>query len=291
MTLLIPAETRLLVQGLGRDGGFQASRCRAYGTAMVAGVHPGRGETFFEDEVPVFESAARAEDATGANVGLIFVPAPFAADAIIEQADAGLSLIVAITEGIPVMDMVHVMAYLQENSARLLGPNCPGFIIPSAQVKVGIIPGNILKPGRVGVVSRSGTLTYEAVIQLTELGIGQSTCVGIGGDPVHGTTFVDVLKEFEDDPGTEAIVMIGEIGGTQEQQAAEFIAKSVTKPVVALIVGQTAPPGKRMGHAGAIVTGKSALAEEKVRVLRESGALVVDSPAGIGQGVREVLSP
>ena len=290
MTLLIPAETRLLVQGLGRDGGFQASRCRAYGTAMVAGVHPGRGETLFEDEVPVFESAARAVEATGANVGLIFVPAPFAADAIIEQADAGLSLIVAITEGIPVMDMVHVMAYLQEKSARLLGPNCPGFIIPSAQVKVGIIPGNILKPGRVGVVSRSGTLTYEAVIQLTELGIGQSTCVGIGGDPLIGTNFIDVLKLFNNDPETDAVVLIGEIGGTMEQDAAEYIKNRFNKPIIAFIAGATAPPGKRMGHAGAIISGGQGGADQKIKKMESCGITVAKSPSEIGKTLLDKLT-
>ena len=290
MTVLAPTQTRLLVQGLGRDGSFQAASCREYGTRMVAGVHPGRGGTLFEGEVPIFESAKQAVGETGANVGLIFVPAPFAPDAIIEQADAGLPLIVCITEGIPVMDMVRVLAYLEGMPVRLLGPNCPGLIVPATRVKVGIVPGNLMLPGRVGVVSRSGTLTYEAIAQLTQRDIGQSTCIGIGGDPLHGTTFVDVLGKFQDDPGTDAIVMIGEIGGSREQQAAEFVAREVTKPVVAAIVGNTAPPGKRMGHAGAIVTGKAALASEKIKALREAGVHVVDSPAEIGASVAHLLS-
>ena len=289
MSILVDDETRLLVQGLGRDGSYQASLSRAYGTNMVAGVHPGRGGTMFEDEVPVFGSVAQAVRETGANVGLAYVPSAFAADALIEQADAGLPLIVSITEGVPVQDMVKVLAYLKGRPSRLIGPNCPGFIIPSQQVKVGIIPGSILEPGRVGVISRSGTLTYEAIVQLTERGLGQSACIGLGGDPLHGTTFSDALAMFQDDPDTDAIVMIGEIGGTREQQAAEFIRQSVTKPVVASIVGQTAPPGKRMGHAGAIITGRAALASEKVRALREAGVHVVDSPADIGERMASVL--
>ncbi len=289
MGILVDGDTRLLVQGLGRDGSFQASSCRAYGTNMVAGVHPGRGGTRFEDEVPVFNSVAEAVDRTGANAGLIFVPAPGAADAIVEQVDAGLPLVVCITEGVPVQDMVRVLAYLDGKDSRLVGPNCPGLIRPDTRTKVGIIPGDILEPGRVGVVSRSGTLTYEAIVQLTELGIGQSTCVGIGGDPLHGTSFVETLALFQDDPGTDAIVMIGEIGGTREQQAAAFIKKHVTKPVVSAVVGQTAPPGKRMGHAGAIITGRAALASEKIRVLEEAGVHIAASPAVIGAKVREVL--
>ncbi len=289
MGILVDENTRLLVQGLGRDGTFQASSCRAYGTNMVAGVHPRRGGTKFEDEVPIFETVTEAVEATGANVGLIFVPASGAADAIIEQVDAGLPLVVCISESVPVQDMVQTLAYMEGRSSRLLGPNCPGLIHPGTRAKVGIIPGSILSEGQVGVVSRSGTLTYEAVVQLTELGIGQSTCVGIGGDPLHGTTFVDVLRMFENDDETDAIVMIGEIGGTQEQQAAEFINNHVTKPVVGAIVGQTAPPGKRMGHAGAIITGVAALASEKIRVLREAGVHVADSPAVIGAKMAEVL--
>ncbi len=289
MGILIDANSRLLVQGLGRDGSFQAGRCRAYGTNMVAGVHPRRGGTMFEDEVPIFETVAEAVESTGANVGLIFVPASGAADAIIEQTDAGLPLVVCISEGVPVQDMVTTLAYLEGKDTRLLGPNCPGLIRPDTKGKIGIIPGNILSEGRIGVVSRSGTLTYEAVIQLTELGIGQSTCVGIGGDPLHGTTFVDVLEMFENDDETDAIVMIGEIGGTKEQQAAAYIKDHVTKPVVGAIVGQTAPPGKRMGHAGAIITGKAALASEKIRVLEQAGVHVAESPAVIGAKMAEVL--
>ncbi len=289
MSILVGDDTRLLVQGLGRDGSFQASLCRAYGTNMVAGVHPGRGGTMFEDDVPVFNSVDAAVRETGADAGLLFVPAPFAADAIIEQVDAGLPLVVCITEGVPVQDMVKVLAYMRDRPTRLVGPNSPGILVPSERVKIGIIPGSIVQAGRVGVVSRSGTLTYEAIVQLTERGLGQSACVGLGGDPLHGTTFTDVLGMFQDDPGTDAVVMIGEIGGTREQQAAEFIKKNVTKPVVAAIVGQTAPPGKRMGHAGAIITGKAALASEKMRVLRDAGVHVVDSPADIGARTAEVL--
>ena len=289
MSILVGKNTRLLVQGLGRDGSFQASLCRAYGTNMVAGVHPGRGGTMFEDEVPVFDSVAAAVRETGANAGLLFVPAPFAADAIVEQVDAALPLVVCITEGVPVQDMVKVLAHMRGKPTRLVGPNSPGILVPSQRVKIGIIPGGIVQPGRVGIVSRSGTLTYEAIVQLTERGIGQSACVGLGGDPLHGTTFTDVLAMFEDDPGTDAVVMIGEIGGTREQQAADFIARSMTKPVVAAIVGQTAPPGKRMGHAGAIITGRAARASEKMRALRDAGAHVVDSPADIGARTAEAL--
>ena len=278
-----------MVQGLGREGGFHASRCREYGANMVAGVHPNRGGTRFEDEVPVFETAASAVEKTGANVGLIFVPAPAAPDAIIEQVDAGIPLVICITEGIPVLDMVKVRAYLNRSGARLIGPNCPGLITPGEKTKAGIMPGEIHAPGRVGVVSRSGTLTYEAVVQLTRLGIGQSTCVGIGGDPVNGTTFRDVLQMFEDDPDTDAVVMIGEIGGAREQEAARFIEERMSKPVVATIVGQTAPPGKRMGHAGAIVTGPAALASEKIKALQQAGAHIADSPAAVGIKMKEVL--
>ena len=289
MSVLVGSGTRLLVQGLGRDGSFQASRCREYGTNMVAAVHPGRGGQKFEDAVPIFESAAEAVEETGADVGVIFVPAPFAADAIIEQVDAGIGLIVAITERIPVLDMVKVLAYMKGKDTRLIGPNCPGLIQPSTRTKIGIIPATIVREGRIGVVSRSGTLTYEAIAQLSQYGMGESTCVGIGGDPLHGTTFTDVLGMFEEDPDTDAIVLIGEIGGTREQKAAEYIRRHVTKPVVAAIVGQTAPPGKRMGHAGAIITGKAALASEKIQALSEAGAHVVDSPAYIGRRMRDLL--
>ncbi len=289
MSILVGPDTRLLVQGLGRDGSFQSSRAREYGVNMVSAVHPGRGGQKFEDAVPIFESVSEAVDETGANAGVVFVPAPFAADAIIEQVDAGIELIVAITERIPVLDMVKILAYMDGKKSRLIGPNCPGIIQPASRVKIGIIPAAIVQEGRIGVVSRSGTLTYEAIAQLSQYGMGESTCVGIGGDPIHGTTFTDVLTMFEDDPDTDAIVLIGEIGGAREQIAAQFIKSSVTKPVVACIVGQTAPAGKRMGHAGAIITGKAALAEEKMATLREAGAHVVESPANIGRKMREII--
>lgn len=289
MAILVGPETRLLIQGLGRDGSFQASRTREYGTNMVAAVHPGRDGQKFEDEVPYFSSVARAVEETGANTGVIFVPAPFAMDAIIEQVDAGLELVVCITEGIPVLDMVKVVAYIKGKPTRLIGSNCPGVLSPASKAKVGIIPGNIVRPGNIGVVSRSGTLTYEAIAQLVQHGLGQSTCVGIGGDPVHGTTFTDVLELFQADDETEAIVLIGEIGGIREQLAAEYIRQHVTKPVVASIAGQSAPLGKRMGHAGAIITGKAALASEKIRALSEAGVHVVESPTQIGAMMKEVI--
>lgn len=289
MAILVGPETRLLIQGLGRDGSFQASRTREYGTNMVAAVHPGRDGQKFEDEVPYFSSVAKAVEQTGANTGVIFVPAPFAMDAIIEQVDAGLELVVCITEGVPVLDMVRVMAYIKDRSTRLIGANCPGVLSPASKAKVGIVPGNIVRPGNIGVVSRSGTLTYEAIAQLVQHGLGQSTCVGIGGDPVHGTTFTDVLELFEADDETEAIVLIGEIGGVREQLAAEYIKKHITKPVVAAIAGQSAPVGKRMGHAGAIITGKAALASEKSRALSEAGVHVVESPTQIGAMMKEVI--
>ena len=290
MSILVNENTRLLVQGItGREGSFHALRCMEYGTNLVAGVTPGRGGTMWEDKVPVFNTIGQAVDETGANVALIFVPAAFAADAILESADAGIPLIACITEGIPVMDMVRVSKFLEDKPSRLIGPNCPGLISPGSKCKIGIMPGNIHTPGRVGVVSRSGTLTYEAVNQLTALGIGQSTCVGIGGDPIVGTSFVDVLELFQNDPDTDAIVMIGEIGGSKEQEAAEYIRDHVTKPVVSLIVGVTAPPGKRMGHAGAIITGSAARAEEKVKALREAGAHIAPSPAEIGVTMKAAL--
>lgn len=289
MNVLIGPETKLLVQGLGRDGSFQASRAREYGTNIVAAVHPNRDGQKFEDAVPYFSTVADAVRETGANTGVIFVPAPFAADAIIEQVDAGIAVVVCITEGVPVHDMVKVNAYVQGSKSRLVGPNCPGLIHPASKTKVGIVPASIVIPGRIGVVSRSGTLTYEAIAQLVQVGLGQSTCVGIGGDPIHGTTFTDVLALFQEDDETDAIVMIGEIGGVREQLAAEFIQQHVTKPVVAAIAGQTAPPGKRMGHAGAIITGKAGLASEKNRALAEAGVHVVESPAYIGAKMKEVL--
>ena len=291
MSILIDENTKLLVQGItGREGTFHAIRCMEYGTKLVAGVTPGRGGTLWEDKVPVFNSVKQAVEETGANTALIFVPAAFAADAILESTDAGISLIACITEGIPVLDMVRVIRYIEDKPTSLIGPNCPGLISPAERSKVGIMPGNINIPGKVGVVSRSGTLTYEAVSQLTALGIGQSTCVGIGGDPLVGTSFVDVLKLFENDVNTEAIVLIGEIGGTKEQEAANFIKEHVTKPVISLIVGATAPPGRRMGHAGAIITGDAGKAEEKIKALREAGAHIVPSPAEIGITTQKALA-
>ncbi len=290
MSILVDRYTRLLVQGLtGREGTFHALRCAEYGTNLVAGVTPGRGGTTWEERVPVFNTVNEAVAETGANVSLIFVPAAFAADAILESAGAGIPLVACITEGIPVLDMVRVLRFLEDKPTRLIGPNCPGLISPGADCKIGIMPGNIHTPGRVGVVSRSGTLTYEAVNQLTALGIGQSSCVGIGGDTLVGTSFVDVLRLFQEDPETDAVVLIGEIGGTKEQEAATYIRDHLTKPVAALVVGTTAPPGKRMGHAGAIITGTAGLASEKVRALSEAGAHIVPSPAEIGITLQRAL--
>jgi succinyl-CoA synthetase alpha subunit len=290
MSILVNENTRLLVQGItGREGSFHAERCQAYGTNLVAGVTPGKGGESVLGGVPVFDSVRDAVDATQANVALIFVPPPFAADAILESADAGVPLVVCITEGVPVRDSTYVLRYLEGKSTRLLGPNCPGLISPGAKAKIGIMPGNIHMAGHTGVVSRSGTLTYEAVDQLTKLGIGQSTCVGIGGDSVSGTMFVDVLKAFNEDPDTESIVLIGEIGGTKEQEAAAYIKEHVRKPVASLIVGQTAPPGRRMGHAGAVITGTAALASEKMRALEDAGCHVIPTPADIGSTVKAML--
>lgn len=289
--ILVNEQTRLLVQGItGREGGFHAERCMEYGANLVAGVTPGRGGTRFLDKVPVFNTVEQAVRETGANASLIFVPAAFAADAILEAADAGVLLIACITEGVPVLDTAKVKYYLRDKPVRLIGPNCPGVISPGARVKMGIMPGYIHKPGSVGLVSRSGTLTYEAVLQLTERDIGQSTCVGIGGDPISGQTFTDILQLFEEDPDTEAVVLIGEIGGTKEQEAAAFIRDHMIKPVAALIVGQTAPPGRRMGHAGAIVTGTAARADEKVKALREAGATTIPDPTAIGATVERMLA-
>ena len=290
MSILVDENTRLLVQGItGREGSFHANRCAEYGTNLVAGVTPGRGGSTFEKSVPVYDTVERAVAETGANASLIFVPAPFAPDAIVEAVDAGVPVIACITEGIPVMDTVRVVRYIRDKEVSLIGPNCPGIISPGSKCKMGIMPGQIHAPGRVGVVSRSGTLTYEAVGQLTSIGIGQSTCVGIGGDPVTGTSFVDVLKMFQQDDDTDGVVLIGEIGGTREQEAAEYIGSEFTKPVAALIVGQSAPPGKRMGHAGAIITGSAARAEEKVRVLAAAGVAIVPSPGEIGKTVQQVM--
>jgi len=289
MSILVNKETRLIVQGLtGREGRFHADQMLAYGTKIVAGVTPGKGGQEVLG-VPVFNSVAEAKQATQANASIIYVPARFAADAILEAADAGLDLVVCITEGVPVLDMISVRAYLDQTSTRLIGPNCPGVITPG-EAKVGIMPGHIHIPGPVGIVSRSGTLTYEAVAALTALGIGQTTVVGIGGDPIIGTKFIDVLRLFEADPATRHVVMIGEIGGNDEEMAAEFIANNMKTPVTGFIAGQTAPPGKRMGHAGAIVSGSAGTAKEKMEALEAAGVKVVVSPADIGKAIKEVLS-
>ncbi len=288
MSVLVGKETRLLVQGMGKHGTFHAIGCREYGTKVVGGVTPGKGGTTTEG-FPLFDSVAEAVRKTGANVSVIFVPPPGAADAIMEATDAGLPLVVCITEGIPVLDMVRARAFMTGKPTRLIGPNCPGIISPAEQCKVGIMPGHIHKGGGVGVVSRSGTLTYEAVGQLTALGIGQSTCIGIGGDPIIGTTHIDALELFNKDKGTKAIVMIGEIGGSAEEEAAAYIKKNVKKPVVGFIAGQTAPPGRRMGHAGAIIEGGKGTADEKMRVMKAAGIQVVKSPADIGAAIAKVL--
>jgi succinyl-CoA synthetase alpha subunit len=288
MSILIDKSTRVLVQGLGKAGTFHAQQCRDYGTQIVGAVSPGKGGTTKEG-FALFNTVAEAVQKTGANATMVFVPPPAAADAIMEAADAGIAVIVAITEGIPVLDMARAMRFLKERpKVRLVGPNCPGVITPG-QCKIGIMPGYIHKPGPVGVVSRSGTLTYEGVWQLGNVGLGQSTCVGIGGDPVHGTNFIDVLDLFQKDPQTEAILMMGEIGGTAEEKAAEFIKKHVTKPVAAFIAGQTAPPGKRMGHAGAIISGGSGTAKEKIAALRAAGIQVADSPADLGVTLKKAI--
>ncbi len=290
MGILLNEESRIVVQGItGREGSFHARTGMAYGTNVVAGVTPGRGGQLFDEKVPVFNSMEEAVRETGANVSLIFVPPPFAPDAIVEAADAGVPLIACITEGVPVQDMAKVARYIERQPVRLIGPNCPGMINPGARCKVGIMPGNIHLPGRVGVVSRSGTLTYEAVAQLTGLNIGQSSCVGIGGDPIIGTSFSEVLRLYNDDPDTDLIVFIGEIGGTMEQEAAACIKAEINKPVCTLIVGATAPAGKRMGHAGAIITGDSARAEAKVAAMREAGAHIIPTPADIGATAQAVL--
>ncbi len=290
MGVLVDETTRVLVQWItGREGSFHARGCMAYGTNVVAGVTPGKGGTMFDDTVPVFNSVEEAVAETQANMSLIFVPPAFAPDAISEAADAGIPLIACITEGIPVQDMVKVYRYIENKPTRLIGPNCPGLITPGAKCKIGIMPGAIHLPGRVGVLSRSGTLTYEAVGQLTALDLGQSSCVGIGGDQIIGTNFVDVLRLFDEDPGTDAVVMIGEIGGTMEQDAAAFIKSDFSKPVAALVVGASAPPGKRMGHAGAIITGESARAEFKIAALKDSGAWIIPTPADIGSTAQEML--
>ena len=279
MSILVDKNTRLLVQGItGKAGGFHAKSCMEYGTKVVAGVTPGRGGETFEDKVPVFNTADEARKQTGCNATMIFVPAAGAADSILEAADAGIELIVCITEGIPVIDMMRAKVGLRDKKVRLIGPNCPGIITPG-QCKIGIMPGYIHKPGKVGVVSRSGTLTYEAVWQLTSRGIGQSTCIGIGGDPINGTSHTDAVRLFNEDPDTEAIILIGEIGGTAEEDAAAYIQANVKKPVAAFIAGATAPPGRRMGHAGAIVSGGKGTAEGKIQALEAAGIAVARTPA------------
>jgi succinyl-CoA synthetase alpha subunit len=290
MSILVDKNTRVLVQGItGSAGSFHSEQMLAYGTKLVAGVTPGRGGTKFQGQVPVFQTVQDAVKETGADASVIFVPPPFAADSIIEAAEAGIALIVCITEGIPILDMVRVKKYLSGTTGiRLIGPNCPGLITPD-QCKIGIMPGHIHRPGRIGVVSRSGTLTYEAVNQLSQLGLGQSTAVGIGGDPVHGTDFVDVLREFENDPETDAVIMIGEIGGTEEEYGAAFVRDHMTKPVVGFIAGRTAPPGKRMGHAGAVISGGSGTAEAKNEAMREAGITVCDGPHLLGKVMKERL--
>jgi succinyl-CoA synthetase alpha subunit len=288
MSILIDENTRLLVQGItGSEGSFHARKCIEYGTKVVAGVTPGKGGSSF-DTVPVFNSVEQAVKETGANVSMIFVPPAFAADAIMEAADAGIQLVVCITDGIPTLDMVTVLSYLKEKPTRLIGPNCPGLISPG-KCKVGLMPGDIHRPGNVGVVSRSGTLTYEAVAQLTEQNIGQSTCIGVGGDPLIGTTFVDVLRLFEKDAQTKLVVLIGEIGGTAEQEASEVIKNEMSKPVISFVAGSTAPPGRRMGHAGAIITGSSGTAKEKLAALNAAGVAIASSPAEIGIVARKVM--
>jgi succinyl-CoA synthetase alpha subunit len=295
MAILVGSETRVLVQGItGNAGSFHADQCLAYGTAIVAGVTPGRGRTTFEGKTsgkkcPIFDTVEQAVRETGANCSLIFVPPPFAADAILEAIDAGVELVVCITEGIPVIDMLKVRRVLDGQSrTRLIGPNCPGVITPG-QAKVGIMPGHVHRPGHIGVVSRSGTLTYEAVHQLTSLGLGQSTAVGIGGDPVNGTDFVDVLKMFQADPDTHGVILIGEIGGTAEERAAEYIQKHFEKPVVGFIAGATAPPGKRMGHAGAVISGGKGTAAAKIAALKAAGVHIAPTPSDMGATMKALL--
>ena len=288
MSVLVSRDTRVLTQGItGSTGQLHTRLCREYGSEMVAGVTPGRGGTDFEG-IPIFDTVTQAVKETGANASVIYVPPAGAADAILEAADAGIPLVVCITEGVPVLDMVRVARWLESRPTRLIGPNCPGVITPG-QCKIGIMPGYIHTPGRVGVVSRSGTLTYEAVYQLTQLGIGQSTCIGIGGDPIIGTGFIDALRLFQDDAGTDAVIMIGEIGGTAEEEAAAFIKAHVTKPVVSFIAGQTAPKGKRMGHAGAIIAGGKGTAAEKMAALQAAGVTLSPSPARLGVTMQDAL--
>lgn len=289
MSVFIDKNTKLVIQGItGRDGSFHAKQMMEYGTQVVAGVTPGKGGQKFEGTVPIFNTVADAVQATGANTSVIYVPPPFAADAIMEAAASGVSLVVCITEGVPVLDMTKVYPFVKEMGVRLIGPNCPGLITPG-ESKVGIIPGRICTPGPVGVVSRSGTLTYEVVYQLTRAGIGQTTCVGIGGDPINGTNFIDCLAAFEKDPATKAVAMMGEIGGTDEQEAAEYVKKHMTKPVVGFIAGQTAPPGRRMGHAGAIISGSSGTAAEKLEAFAAAGMGIAKRPIDFVELIRERL--
>lgn len=298
MSILVNKKTRLVVQGItGGEGTFHTSQMLAYGTNVVAGVTPGKGgsrykgneKDHFNREIPVYNTVADAVNEEGANTSIIYVPAAFAGDAIMEAADGGVKLIVCITEGIPVKDMVHAYEYITKKGVRLIGPNCPGIITPG-EAKVGIMPAFIHKPGRVGVVSRSGTLTYESVWQLTERGIGQSTCIGIGGDPIIGTRFIDAIKLFNEDDKTDGIIMIGEIGGSAEEEAAEYIKKNVSKPVVGFIAGRTAPPGRRMGHAGAIISGGKGTADEKMKAMKHAGIFVVDTPATMGETMKLALA-
>ena len=290
MSIFIDNTTNLLVQGItGRDGSFHTKQMMEYGTCVVGGVTPGKGGQKFENAVPIFDTVSEAVRETGANTSVIYVPPMFAADAIMEAADAGIKLVVAITEGVPVLDMTRVYPFVKERGARLIGPNCPGLITPGKS-KVGIIPGRICTPGTIGVVSRSGTLTYEVVYQLTRAGLGQSTCVGIGGDPINGTNFIDCLAAFEADPGTRAVAMMGEIGGTDEQEAARFIKEKMKKPVVGFIAGQTAPPGRRMGHAGAIISGSSGTAAEKIAAFEQAGMGVAKRPKDFVDLLRQRLT-